>query len=86
MSFEEFQNHARLFVLGALDASEMKVFDQARTQFGEKAEEVIRECHELLHVFALSLRPASSSVAIKARLMSMVRQRRKLRYGLGLTA
>lgn len=77
MSFEEFQNHARLFVLGALDASEMKEFQETRKQFGQAAEDVIRDCHELLHAFALSLRPARSSAALKERLMSMVRQRQK---------
>jgi anti-sigma-K factor RskA len=75
MTFEQFQNHARLYVVGALDVSETKEFEQARKQFGQKAEDVIRECHELLHAFALSLRPARSSADLKTRLISMVRQK-----------
>ena len=75
MSFEEFQNRSRLYVIGALETEELDEFEQARKQFGQKAEDFIGECYALHEAFALSLRPAKSSVALKERLMSMVRER-----------
>ena len=75
MSFEEFQNRARLFVVGALEPDEMAEFENARREFGEKAEAFISECYSLSEAFALSLRPAKSSDALKDRLMDMVRKR-----------
>ena len=77
MSFEEFQKRARLYVIGALEAEEMEVFEKARKRFGQKAEEFIAECYSLHEAFALSLRPAKASAAIKERLMSMVRERKQ---------
>ncbi len=77
MSFEEFQNQARLYVIGALDAEETENFELARRQFGKKADEYVAECYSLHEAFALSLRPAKSSDALKQRLMSMVRERKK---------
>ena len=38
MSFEEFQNCARMFVVGALEPDEAPEFEAARREFGEKAE------------------------------------------------
>ena len=58
MSFEEFQNRTRLFVIGALDPDEMAEFESARREFGEKAEAFIAECYSLSEAFALSLKPA----------------------------
>ena len=75
MSFEEFQNRARLFVVGALDRDEMAEFESARGEFGEKAEAFIAECYSLSEAFALSLKPAKASDQIKARLMEMVKNR-----------
>ena len=75
MSFEEFQNRARLYVIGALEPEELEEFEQARNQFGQKAEDFVGECYALHEAFALSLRPAKSSAALKERLMSMVRER-----------
>jgi hypothetical protein len=75
MSFEEFQNRSRLYVIGALETEELDEFEQARKQFGQKGEDFIGECYALHEAFALSLRPAKSSVALKERLMSMVRER-----------
>ena len=75
MSFEEFQNRARLYVIGALEPEETEEFERARKQFGQQAEEFIGECYNLHEAFALSLRPEKSSDALKQRLMSMVRQR-----------
>jgi hypothetical protein len=77
MSFEEFQKSARLYVIGALDAEEIDVFESARKRFGQKAEEFIAECYSLHEAFALSLRPAKASAGIKERLMSMVRERKQ---------
>ena len=75
MSFEEFQNQARLYVIGALEAEETEVFELTRKQFGQKAEDFIAECYNMHEAFALSLRPAKSSEALKERLMDMVRKR-----------
>jgi hypothetical protein len=76
MSFEEFQNQARLYVIGALEAEETEAFELARKQFGQKAEDYIVQCYDMHEAFALSLRPAKSSDALKERLMAMVRKRR----------
>ena len=75
MSFEEFQNQARLYVIGALEAEETEAFALARTHFLQKAEDYIAECYSMHEAFALSLRPAKSSEALKERLMAMVRNR-----------
>jgi hypothetical protein len=77
MSFEEFQNQSRLYVIGALESEELEEFERAREQFGKKAEDFITECYGLHEAFALSLRPAKSSAAIKDRLMAMVRTRKE---------
>jgi len=76
MSFEEFQNRARLYVIGALDPEETPEFEEARKEFGHQAETFIGECYNLHEAFALSLRPEKSSDALKQRLMSMVRERK----------
>jgi len=75
MSFEDFQNRTRLFVIGALEADEMAEFEQERREFGEKAEAFIAECYSLSEAFALSLKPAKASDQIKTRLMEMVKNR-----------
>ena len=75
MSFEEFQNRARLFVVGALEPDEMAEFENARHEFGARAEAFIAECYSLSEAFALSLKPARASDQIKARLMEMVKNR-----------
>jgi hypothetical protein len=75
MSFEEFQNQARLYVIGALEAEETEAFELAQKHFGQKAEDYIAECYSMHEAFALSLRPAKSSEALKERLMAMVRNR-----------
>ena len=77
MSFEEFQNRARLYVIGALESDETEEFEAARKEHGQSAEDFIAECYNLHEAFALSLRPAKSSDAIKDRLMSMVRTRKE---------
>ena len=77
MSFEEFQNRARLYVIGALDNSESAEFERARREFGQQAENWIAECYSLSEAFALSLKPAKASDQIKSRLMEMVRNRQQ---------
>jgi hypothetical protein len=77
MSFEEFQNRARIYVIGALDDGEVRDFEEARREFGQKAEDFITECYRLHEAFALSLKPAKSSDALKERLMKMVRERKQ---------
>jgi hypothetical protein len=74
MSFEEFQNCARLYVIGALEPEELQEFEASRKQYGAAAEEFINQCYTLHEAFALSLKPAKASAAIKDRLMSMVRE------------
>jgi hypothetical protein len=77
VSFKEFQNQSRLYVIGALEAEELEEFEKARKKFGKKAEDYIGECYALHEAFALSLQPAKSSAAIKDRLMAMVRTRKE---------
>ena len=77
MNFEGFQNQSRLYVIGALEPEELEEFERARRKFGKKAEDFITECYGLHEAFALSLRPAKASAAIKERLMSMVRARKE---------
>ncbi len=77
MSFEEFQNRSRLYVIGALDPQELDEFEDARKDFGQKAEDYIGECYTLHEAFALSLKPAKAADTLKDRLMSMVRDKQK---------
>ncbi|MGE5208194.1 MAG: hypothetical protein ACM3KL_02565 [Alphaproteobacteria bacterium] len=77
MNFEQFQNQARLYVIGALEEEELAEFEKARKKFGKKAEEFVTKCYALHEAFALSLRPAKSSDAIKERLMAMVKAKKE---------
>jgi hypothetical protein len=77
MNFSEFQNQARLYVIGALEAEELEEFENARKKFGKKGEEFITKCYALHEAFALSLRPAKASSAIKERLMAMVKAKQQ---------
>lgn len=77
MSFDEFQNLSRLYVIGALEPDELEEFEEARKTFGQKAEDFIGQCYALHEAFALSLKPAKASSAIKDRLMSMVREKQQ---------
>jgi hypothetical protein len=78
MNFEEFQNQSRLYVIGALESEEMEEFERERKKFGKKAEDFITQCYVLHEGFALSVRPAKASAAIKEQLMSMVRERKQV--------
>jgi hypothetical protein len=77
MNFSQFQNQARLYVIGALEAEELEEFEKARKKFGKKGEDFITKCYALHEAFALSLRPAKASGAIKDRLMAMVRAKKE---------
>ncbi|MBA2434782.1 MAG: hypothetical protein M3480_05585 [Verrucomicrobiota bacterium] len=77
MSFEEFQNRARLYVIGALENGEVREFEEARRDYDQQAEDFITECYRLHEALALSLKPAKSSDALKERLMKMVRERKQ---------
>jgi len=78
MNFSEFQNQARLYVIGALESEELEEFENARTKFGKKGEDFITKCYALHEAFALSLRPAKASSAIKDRLMAMVKAKKEV--------
>ena len=52
-------------------------FEKARRKFGKKADDFISKCYALHEAFALSLRPAKSSDAIKDRLMAMVKAKKQ---------
>ncbi len=73
MTFEEFQNLARLYVVGALELDELSQFGEGLRHFGEAAEEYVDECRRLESVFALSLCPAPVKEDAKARLLAMIR-------------
>jgi len=77
MSFEEFQNRARLYVIGALEPEETEEFEIARKEYAQQAEVFISQCYDLHEAFALSLRPEKTSDVLKQRLMSMVRDRQQ---------
>ena len=74
MSFEEFENEARLYVVGALDGAELAAFSEARQQYGEAAEEFIHECRRLSAAFALSLKPQAPRNDAKQKLMMLIRK------------
>jgi hypothetical protein len=80
MSFEEFQNQARLYVAGAMELEELEEFETERKKCDKKAEDFITQCYVLREEFALSLRPAKASAAIKERLTLMVRERKQVAH------
>jgi hypothetical protein len=80
MNYKEFQNQSRLYVVGALEPEELEEFERERKKCGQKAEDFIAECYALHKAFALSLRSAKVSAAIKERLMSMVRERKQVTH------
>ena len=74
MSFEEFENLARLYVVGAIEDGEEEAFQEARKDFGDSAEEVIAEFRQLNSVFALSLSPHPPHPDTKRKLLQAIRQ------------
>ena len=77
MNFEQFQNHSRLYVIGALDPGELEEFEAARKKFGAKGEDFINDCYALHEAFTLSLKPAKASAALKEHLISMVKEQKR---------
>ena len=73
MTFEQFQNRARLYAIGALYPEELDDFEQARIQFGSRAQSFLRDCYALRDAFALSLRGSASRAALSQRVLSMAR-------------
>jgi hypothetical protein len=80
MNFEEFQNQSRLYVIGALEPEELEEFERERKKSGKKAEDFVTQCYALHEAFALSLRSAKASGAIKEQLIWMVRKRKQVTY------
>jgi len=74
MNFEEFENLARLHVVGALEEDEEAHFEAARQEFGQRGEDVIAEFYKLNSVFALSLRPHAPHPDTKRRLLQAIRE------------
>ncbi len=74
MNFEEFENLARLYVVGALEDGEEEAFREAREGFGEQAEQVVAEFRKLNSVFALSLRPHPPHPDTKRKLLQAIRE------------
>ncbi len=77
MTFEEFENLARLFVIGALDEEELVQFGLARREFGEKAEACVREARRLSSLFALSLRPNPPRQSTRKKLLEVVKMMKR---------
>jgi hypothetical protein len=80
MTFEEFQNQSKLYVIGALEPEELEEFERERKKAGKKADDFVAHCYALHEEFALSLRSAKGSVAIKERLNWMVRKRKQVTH------
>ena len=74
MNFEEFENLARLYVVGALENGEEDAFQDARREFGDRAEKIIAEFRQLNSVFALSLCPHPPHPDTKRKLLQAIRQ------------
>jgi len=74
MNFEEFQQLARLYIVGALDPDELADFRAGRREFGAEAERFIDECRKLNAVFALSLHPCEPDPRTKGRLFAQIRE------------
>ena len=74
MNFEEFENLARLYVVGAMEDGEEEAFQEAREEFGDRAEDLIAEFRQLNSVFALSLRPHPPHPDTKRKLLVAIRQ------------
>lgn len=72
MSFDDFQHHARLYVIGALDEDEMSAFEEARQRYGAEADAYLRDCTKLNAAFALSLRPQAPRRDSKDKLLGLI--------------
>jgi hypothetical protein len=74
MNFEEFENLARLYVVGALEDGEEEAFHEARQEFGRRGEDLIAEFRKLNSVFALSLQPHPPHPDTKRKLLRAIRR------------
>jgi hypothetical protein len=74
MSYEEFQNLARLFAVGLLETEDWDDFLSGCLAFGERAEAFILKCRSLNAALALSLEPIPPAPATKGKLMAKIRQ------------
>jgi hypothetical protein len=81
MTFEEFEDQARLYVVGALDPGEIAAFDAARRGHGARAEACINDCRRLNTAFALTLRPHAPQHDAKEKLMSLIQKSLRERSG-----
>lgn len=81
MSFEEFEDQARLCVVGALDEAEAAAFEAVRRVHGAKGEACIRECLRLNAAFALTLRPRAPKEDAKERLMALIEKSQREKSG-----
>ena len=71
MTFEDFQNRARLYVIGALYPEELPEFESAKSQFGSRAQSFLHDCYALRDAFALSLRSPARQTALNQRVLAM---------------
>ena len=79
MTFEEFQNRARLYVIGALYPEELAEFERATSLFGTRAKSFIRDCYTLRDAFALSLRTGADRAFLNERVLSMARTQKPVK-------
>jgi len=79
MSYEEFQQMARLYIIGALDDDEQARFAIGRALYGKRAEAFIDECQKFNALFALSLLPSQPAPDTKRRLLARIRAAQEAR-------
>jgi len=73
MQFEEFQHLARLSIVGTLDVEEQAQFEAGCREFGEEAEQFLKECRKLPVALALSLPPCEPDPLTKERIFACIR-------------
>jgi len=73
MNSEQFENLARLYVVGALEPQELVDFEKLRRDLGDDAEECIQECERLNAAFALTLRPTPPDISTREKLLARIR-------------
>ena len=83
MSYEEFQNLARLFAVGLLETEDWDDFLSGCLAFGERAEAFILKCRSLNAALALSLEPIPPAPATKGKLMAQIRKQEAARIRSG---
>jgi hypothetical protein len=78
MIFEEFQNRARLYVIGALYPNELAEFERATTLLGPRPKRVYAIVAPCATRLSSRVRPPSVRGALAGRLLSMARQRQRV--------